>query len=274
MWIINGTLVLVLGGTLTAAVLSVGNPSTASITTTRTTKVAKGTVTASVSASGNLASQTPVRVNFSGSGGTVTAIYVKVGQTVAKGQALAKVDDTSARQSLQSAKASLTSAQAQYATTVQGQTSQERARDQASITSAEVSLANAKTSLAQAQTSRALDKKQQDTAVASAQTTYDNATDATAKATDDDRAWHELTRACEKIDLLTVLPIHTRLVEKDLVQTDAQRYRLAARRLAQMRKIATGTSTAGQVDAFIKELRETHRHRPRLQQEFDRAGLP
>lgn len=91
---------------------------------------------------------------------------------------------------------------------------------------------------------------------------------------DDDRAWHELTKAYEKIDPVAVLPIHTRLVEKDLVQADAQRYRLAARRLAQMRRIATGTSAAAEVDAFIEELRETHRHRPRLQQEFDRAGLP
>jgi hypothetical protein len=91
---------------------------------------------------------------------------------------------------------------------------------------------------------------------------------------DDDRAWHELTKAYEKIDPLAVLPIHTRLVEKDLAQADAQRYRLAARRLAEMRKIATGTSAAADIDTFVKELRETHRHRPRLQQEFDRARLP
>jgi multidrug efflux pump subunit AcrA (membrane-fusion protein) len=183
MWIINGSLVLVLAGTVTAAVLSVGDPSTASTATTRTTKVARGTVTATVSASGNLASQTSVGVDFSGSGGTLTAIYVKVGQVVAKGQALAKVDDTSANQSLQSAQASLTSAQAQYDTTVQGQTSQERARDQASIRSAEVSLANAKTSLTQAKVARALDKKQQDATVASAQAAVDKAQDATTKAT-------------------------------------------------------------------------------------------
>jgi len=91
---------------------------------------------------------------------------------------------------------------------------------------------------------------------------------------DDDRAWHELIKAYEKIDPVAVLPIHTRLVEKDLVQADAQRYRLAARRLVTMRKIATGTSRAADVDALIKDLRENNRHRPRLQQEFDRAGLP
>ena len=91
---------------------------------------------------------------------------------------------------------------------------------------------------------------------------------------EDDRAWHELVKAYEKIDPLAVLPIHTKLVEKDLVQADAQRYRLAARRLATMRKIAAGTSRAADVDALIREHRENHRRRPRLQQEFDRAGLP
>jgi hypothetical protein len=91
---------------------------------------------------------------------------------------------------------------------------------------------------------------------------------------DDDRAWHELIKAYEEIDPLAVLPIHAKFVEKDLVQADAQRYRLAARRLAKMRKIAAGTSTAADIDAMIEEHRETHRRRPRLQQEFDRAGLP
>jgi hypothetical protein len=41
-----------------------------------------------------------------------------------------------------------------------------------------------------------------------------------------------------------------------------------------MRKIAASTSRAADVDTLIKELRENHRRRPRLQQEFDRAGLP
>jgi hypothetical protein len=91
---------------------------------------------------------------------------------------------------------------------------------------------------------------------------------------DDDRTWQELIKAYETIDPLAVLPIHTELVEKDLVQADAQRYRLAARRLVTMRKIAASTCRAADVDALIKEHRETYRRRPRLQQECDRAGLP
>jgi hypothetical protein len=93
-------------------------------------------------------------------------------------------------------------------------------------------------------------------------------------ALDDDRDWHELIKAYEKIDPLAVLPIHTRLVEKDLLETNAKRYRAAARRLATMRRLAAGSDQAGHVDDLIAGLREQHRRRPRLQQEFNRAGLP
>ena len=41
-----------------------------------------------------------------------------------------------------------------------------------------------------------------------------------------------------------------------------------------MRALATGTSHAVDVDAFIAQLRDTHRRRPRLLLEFDRAQLP
>lgn len=91
---------------------------------------------------------------------------------------------------------------------------------------------------------------------------------------DDDKAWDELVKAYEKIDPIAVLPIHRRLVEHHLVTTDAQHYRIAARRLAKMRKLAANTTHAAEIDAFIAELRKTHRRRPRLQQEFDRARLP
>lgn len=60
----------------------------------------------------------------------------------------------------------------------------------------------------------------------------------------------------------------------ELVEAGAQHYRLAARRLAKMRKLADGSDQAAAVDELIADLRETHLRRPRLQQEFDRAGLP
>ena len=91
---------------------------------------------------------------------------------------------------------------------------------------------------------------------------------------DSDDAWAQLVKAYEHIDPVAVLPVHARLVDTELVEADAHHYRLAARRLARMRKLAADTSHAGEVDDFVASLRETHRRRPRLQQEFDRAGLP
>lgn len=91
---------------------------------------------------------------------------------------------------------------------------------------------------------------------------------------DDDRTWSDLAKAYEKLDPTAVLPVYTRLVEHELVAADARNYRSAARRLKKMRKLATGSGQAAQVEAFIADLREQHRRRPRLQQEFDRAGLP
>lgn len=93
-------------------------------------------------------------------------------------------------------------------------------------------------------------------------------------ALDSDHTWSELVKAYEKVDPLAVLPIHQRLVDNELVEAGAQHYRLAARRLAKMRKLADGSDQAAVVDELIADLRETHRRRPRLQQEFDRAGLP
>jgi hypothetical protein len=90
----------------------------------------------------------------------------------------------------------------------------------------------------------------------------------------DHRTWSDLVKAYQKVDPPAVLPVLSRLVEHELTETGAQHYRIAARRLVTMRKLAAGTDTSTQVDQFVAELRETHRRRPRLQQEFDRAGLP
>jgi uncharacterized Zn finger protein len=90
----------------------------------------------------------------------------------------------------------------------------------------------------------------------------------------DDPTWSELVKAYEKIDPLAVLPVLQRLVENDLVAAKAQNYRFAARRLAKMRRLAANSDHSPAVDKLIAQLRENHRRRPRLQQEFDRAGLP
>lgn len=91
---------------------------------------------------------------------------------------------------------------------------------------------------------------------------------------DDDRSWSDLAKAYEKLDPVAVLPVYTGLVERELADADARHYRKAARRLKKMRKLAAGSSESAEVDELIADLRGRYRRRPRLQLEFDRAGLP
>jgi uncharacterized Zn finger protein len=83
-----------------------------------------------------------------------------------------------------------------------------------------------------------------------------------------------LTDAYEQVDPLGVLPVMRDLVIADLRDADARGYRQAARRLRRMRTLAADTDRAAEVDDLIGALREEHRRRPRLQREFDQAGLP
>jgi hypothetical protein len=52
---------------------------------------------------------------------------------------------------------------------------------------------------------------------------------ANSLALDDDRTWSDLTKAYGKIDPLAVLPVLNRLVLRELVETGAQHYQIAAR---------------------------------------------
>jgi hypothetical protein len=101
-------------------------------------------------------------------------------------------------------------------------------------------------------------------------------------------AWFEDTaRAFEEISEIdlaiewakratdAVLPVYRCLVEQELTIAGARHYQVAARRLKTMRRLAASDhDKATEVDAFVADLREQHRRRPRLQHEFDRAGLP
>jgi len=53
-----------------------------------------------------------------------------------------------------------------------------------------------------------------------------------------------------------VLPVLARLVDNELTDAGAQHYRIAARRLAKMRKLASGSAEAAGVDELIAELRD------------------
>lgn len=105
-----GVVVLAGAGGAYAAVHDDGAKSTGS-GTARVATVAKGTVLATVSGSGTLASPSDAGLDFT-TGGTLTAVDVKPGDKVKKGQVLAKVDATDAKATLQQDEATLDAAEA------------------------------------------------------------------------------------------------------------------------------------------------------------------
>ncbi|WP_405584518.1 efflux RND transporter periplasmic adaptor subunit [Streptomyces sp. NBC_01190] len=106
-----GVVVLAGAGGAYAAVHSDGSGSSAGSGTARVATVTRATVLSTVSGSGSLASPSDAGVNFT-TGGTLSAVDVKPGDKVKKGQVLAKVDPTAADETLQEDQASLTAAQA------------------------------------------------------------------------------------------------------------------------------------------------------------------
>jgi macrolide-specific efflux system membrane fusion protein len=75
----------------------------------RAVPVQQGEVRKTVTATGSVASASTASASF-GTGGTVTAIHVRVGQVVKKGQVLARVDPAAAQRALDAAEADLDAA--------------------------------------------------------------------------------------------------------------------------------------------------------------------
>jgi macrolide-specific efflux system membrane fusion protein len=93
---LNVALVAIVLAIATAAyLLFFRGQSEAAVTTRPTVAVARGDVTAGVSSSGTLQSSQTASPQFATSG-TVTAVLVKVGQVVAKGAAIARIDPAAA----------------------------------------------------------------------------------------------------------------------------------------------------------------------------------
>lgn len=114
-----GVVVLAGAGGAYAAVHDDGNKSTGS-GTARVATVTKGTVLATVSGSGTLASPSDAGLNFT-TGGTLTEVDVKPGDKVRKGQVLAKVDATDAKATLAQDVAALDAAEANLTKVEEGE---------------------------------------------------------------------------------------------------------------------------------------------------------
>jgi macrolide-specific efflux system membrane fusion protein len=150
----------------------------------RTTTVSRGNVTQTVAVSGSLNAFAVYKMSFKVTGAKLADVPVKVGQSVAIGTVLGKLDTTDFENAVRQAAVNLTSAQARYEQTVAGATAEDIAiarnqvetaqknydltqkSTQNDLTSAQQSLDNAK---------RSLDQTKQTTAndLASAQATFD-----------------------------------------------------------------------------------------------------
>ncbi|MEU0091034.1 HlyD family efflux transporter periplasmic adaptor subunit [Kribbella sp. NPDC006257] len=174
--VLNVALVaIVLAIAVSAYLLFFKSDSEAASTTRPSTTVSRGDVTASVSSSGTLASPQTASPQFETSG-TVTAVLVKVGQVVAKGAAIARIDPAAAQRavriaeqnqtasadSVTAAEQTLEDAQdavdAAEATPTPTPSNGQQTQSQSGGQSPEVALSNAKASLARAKA----DKEQAD----------------------------------------------------------------------------------------------------------------
>ncbi|MEV5747705.1 HlyD family efflux transporter periplasmic adaptor subunit [Actinoallomurus sp. NPDC052308] len=124
--LINGALAVLLVGGAGVAYFSLSDDAGAS-SPGRTVQVSRGTVVASVSASGAVASARSQDLSFATSG-TVDKINVQVGDKVKKGQVLATVDDANARDDLEAARAALNAAEAGDTSTASGYSSYMQAK--------------------------------------------------------------------------------------------------------------------------------------------------
>ncbi|MGV9298946.1 efflux RND transporter periplasmic adaptor subunit [Amycolatopsis sp. NPDC003676] len=105
-WVINGVLVVLLGGAAFGIYQAFSPASSTAQAQTRTTPVRRANVSQTVSAAGTIASTYSGVANFTTSG-KVTSIDVKVGDVVSAGQKLATIDSSQASKQLQVAKANL-----------------------------------------------------------------------------------------------------------------------------------------------------------------------
>jgi multidrug efflux pump subunit AcrA (membrane-fusion protein) len=225
----------------------------------RTATVQRGVVLSTTSATGTLQAAQALNVGFT-TAGTITAVDVKPGQRVRRGQALGRVDPISAQQALQQAEASLANAQAQYEQTLTGETAQERKQDALSITQAKQAVANARAAqkqdarqsaaaIAQANRQLAVDQGQEKVDLAQQKTdqaTYPTAAAATA-AVSADQAQLATDQAKQQGDQQAQLGVqHQQTVDKQnlsLAQADLSQAQAA-------KDASAAASDQNQVDDF------------------------
>ncbi len=220
--IVNSLLGVTVLGLTVAGGIALATPRTDPNADVPTTKVVRGTLDATVTASGNVQSGITASLQVGGNGGTVTKVYVKEGRKVSLGDKLVAVDDTAAQQQLESASANLRAAQAGLATATQGRTNAEKRSDAASIASAEQALKNAQKALDAARETYAQNKDQQGRAVATAQDKVDSAAQLQAQHQADLTTAQQELAATDPADIAAINALNAKIAElQNLLVTDA-----------------------------------------------------
>jgi macrolide-specific efflux system membrane fusion protein len=146
----NIVLLALVAGLGVAAYLALRTTASVATAAPRTSPVAHGVVLSSVSASGTVQAATNLSVGFQTSG-RVTAVDVKPGQRVTKGQVLGRLDSTDATAAVKEAEANLATANANLAQARAGETAQQKTADALSLTQSKAQVTQAETALKNAQ---------------------------------------------------------------------------------------------------------------------------
>jgi multidrug efflux pump subunit AcrA (membrane-fusion protein) len=141
---IIGIVVVLIAAGAGAFLLTRGDPASVSY---RTGVATLGTVTQTVSLSGNLAPDGESDLDFEGAG-KVTAVNVQAGQTVTAGEVLATQDPTTVDSSLTQANATLAGAEANLSLAKAGTSASSLSQAEGQVNSADVSYQSSLTSLA------------------------------------------------------------------------------------------------------------------------------
>jgi multidrug efflux pump subunit AcrA (membrane-fusion protein) len=155
-------------GAIVIAYTTVGQASQSAASSRRTATVAKGVVQSTVSGSGSLKPAANVSVNF-GTTGTLTGVFVSVGDHVKSGQLLAEINPSAALSSLHSAEITLSTDKAAYQDAVKGLTPAEQHQAEIGAEQSKASVSSAKQSLRQDQQTAKSDESSATASVAQAE---------------------------------------------------------------------------------------------------------
>ncbi|MBE7188363.1 efflux RND transporter periplasmic adaptor subunit [Jatrophihabitans endophyticus] len=151
---LTAVVVVVVAGAITGSVLLTGGGGSSAATasgSTRLVDVSTGTVSESVSTTGDFVPVQDKEVSFSSSA-TITSVRVSQGQRVRKGRILGTIDNLSLKSTLASDRSTLASAKASLsdARSSDDTTSAQLAADRSQVRTARAAVASAKTSLSDA----------------------------------------------------------------------------------------------------------------------------